>query len=1047
MSKGLDYVSMSPSPHRRLLGRVALLAALATVAATDAQAQYFGRNKVRYETFDFQVLRTEHFDIHYYPQEKEAVELAGRMAERWYARLSRLLNHQFIRRQPIVLYASHPDFEQTNTLEGEIGEGTGGVTEILKRRVVLPMAGPLAETDHVLGHEIVHAFQFDITSGGGGGPASAGNVPAALRMPLWFIEGMAEYLTLGPVDAHTAMWMRDAVARNRVPDVKKLNDPRYFPYRYGQAFWAYLGGRWGDEIVGRLLKASVRQQDPERLLQEVLGVDHKQLSTDWHDALRQAYGAAVEAKARPAAYGRAIITDRNGGDLNVGPALSPDGRQLLFLSEKGMFAIELYLADAQTGEIKKKIVKTAVDPHFESLQFINSSGAWDATGRRFAFAAVTKGQPVVTVLDLASGDTREHRFPQMDEIYDPTFSPDGRQVAFTANTGGLLDLYTYDLQAGTLHRLTEDPYAELQPAWSPDGKRIAFVTDRYGARLGELALGPYQIALIDAQTGEVRGPVAGFDDAKAIDPQWSADGNSLYFLSDRTGITNIYRMDLGSRQLYQVTDLLTGVTGITALSPALAVANGRIAYSVYENDKHSIWSIEGDKMAGTTIEPTTRAAGAPSAEGDRAAAPAPREEDRRLAALPPFERRRDEVTALKENATIGLPDQRVFATRSYQPKLSLDALGQGMIGVGTDPFGTYVGGGVSMMFSDMLGDHILGASIQATGRLEDLGGFVGYENRKHRWTWGAAVQQIPYTTGGFSQGLSSVNGEQVFVEQVEIFREIHRSAEAYVAYPFSRAQRVELSGGIRNISFQRELETQAVSVRTGQLVIDDRQDLDAPDGLTMGQASAALVYDSSIFGVASPIAGQRYRLEVSPMVGTINFTGILADYRKYLMPVRPYTLAFRLLHYGRYGSGGEDDRLTPLFLGYPNLVRGYEFGSFSADECGTSDGTCPVFDRLLGSRLAVANAELRFPPFSALGGRRFYGPLPLELLAFADAGAAWTSTEKPTFLGGDRKVVGSYGAGARVNLFGFAVVEVDYVRPLDRPLQKSLWQFNFTTGF
>jgi hypothetical protein len=282
---------------------------------------------------------------------------------------------------------------------------------------------------------------------------------------------------------------------------------------------------------------------------------------------------------------------------------------------------------------------------------------------------------------------------------------------------------------------------------------------------------------------------------------------------------------------------------------------------------------------------------------------------------------------------------------------------------------------------------------------------------------------------------------------VELFREIHRSAEAYVAYPFSRAQRFELSGGVRNISFQRELETQAVSVRTGQLVLSERHDLDAPSGLTMGQASAALVYDSSIFGVASPILGQRYRIEVSPTMGTINFTGVLIDYRKYLMPVRPYTLAFRLLHYGRYGSGGEDERLTPLFLGYPNLVRGYEFGSFNASECEGTDGSCPVFDRLLGSRLAVANVELRFPPFSALGGRRFYGPLPLELLAFADAGVAWSSTEKARFLGGDREPVASYGAGVRANVFGFAVVEVDYVRPLDRPLQKSLWQFNFTTGF
>lgn len=273
-------------------------------------------------------------------------------------------------------------------------------------------------------------------------------------------------------------------------------------------------------------------------------------------------------------------------------------------------------------------------------------------------------------------------------------------------------------------------------------------------------------------------------------------------------------------------------------------------------------------------------------------------------------------------------------------------------------------------------------------------------------------------------------------------------AQGYVAYPFSRVQRFELGAGVRNISFSRRLETQAFSTRTGDLVLDEREDLDAPSSLTLGEASAALVYDSSIFGVASPILGQRYRFEVAPTLGTLKYTGVLADVRKYVMPVRPYTLAVRLLHYGRYGAGGEDERLTPLFLGYPSLIRGYEFGSFSADECGDAgDGSCPVFDRLLGSRLAIANVELRFPPFGAFGGRGFYGPLPLELLAFADVGAAWTSTEKPSFLGGDRDTVASWGVGARVNLFGFAVVEVDYVRPLDRPLQKSLWQFNLTTGF
>ena len=192
-----------------------------------ADAQYFGRNKVQYDKFKFQILTTEHFDIYYYPEEADAAKQVGRMAERWYVRLSRVLGHSLVGRQPVVLYASHPHFEQTNIIEGQLGEGTGGVTEGAKRRVIMPLAASLADTDHVLGHELVHAFQYDIL-----GPNAAGG------LPLWFIEGMAEYFSIGGRDAQTAMWLRDAAIEDRLPTVKDLDNPRYFPYRFGHAFWA-----------------------------------------------------------------------------------------------------------------------------------------------------------------------------------------------------------------------------------------------------------------------------------------------------------------------------------------------------------------------------------------------------------------------------------------------------------------------------------------------------------------------------------------------------------------------------------------------------------------------------------------------------------------------------------------------------------------------------------------------------------------------------------------------------------------------------------------
>ena len=162
-----SHTSGSGTPHRGLLGAL-LLAVAVTALPASVSAQYFGRNKVQYETFDFRILKTPHFDIHFYPEEGEAVEDAARMAERWYERFARLFQHEFEQPKPIILYADHPDFQQTNTLSGTLSEGLGGVTESLKNRVIMPLTGSYPATDHVLGHELVHAFQYNLAQGRSG---------------------------------------------------------------------------------------------------------------------------------------------------------------------------------------------------------------------------------------------------------------------------------------------------------------------------------------------------------------------------------------------------------------------------------------------------------------------------------------------------------------------------------------------------------------------------------------------------------------------------------------------------------------------------------------------------------------------------------------------------------------------------------------------------------------------------------------------------------------------------------------------------------------
>jgi hypothetical protein len=1003
---------------------------LALAIAAPARAQYFGKNPVQWEKLDFKVLETEHFDIHYYPEEAEAAAQVGRLAERWYTRLSGILGFKLQQRQPLILYASHPQFQQTNTIGGPPGEGTGGVTEAFKRRIVLPVGASLAETDHVLGHELVHAFQYAMT---GQGRISSTNYPAALRMPLWFIEGMAEYLSVGPVDPHTAMWMRDAARKEKLPTIRDLGGSRYFPYRYGQALWAYIAGRHGDRVIGEALRSiGPRSNDAESVLQAVLKTDHKTLSKEWHAAIRDAVGPAIAGKKDPDAYGPALVTEeQQGGSLNVGPALSPEGRRLAFLSERELFSVELFVADTRTGSVTQRLSKTVVDPHLESIQFISSAGSWDRAGRRLALGAVAKGRPVLVLLDAASGRRlSEVPFPALGEIATPSFSPDGRRVAFSALAGGFSDLFVYDLERGELRRLTEDAYADLQPAWSPDGNRIAFVTDRFSTRLDSLDPGAYRLAVVDPESGRIQA-LPGFARGKHINPQWAPSGESLYFLSDASGATNVYRLELAGGKAFQLTDLVTGASGITALSPALSSAAqaDRLAYSAYLESRHEIYTIEGaEALAGW---------------------PVPWEAPK-VAGVIPGARPQGAVVDALADASSGLTEERGFQTVPYKPRLQLDYVGQPYVAAGVDRYGALFGGGVSMSFSDMLGEHNLATVLQAdnVSGFTDVGGIVAYVNRTRRFNWGAQLAQVPYVSGSLGASVVDNQGQLEYQEQTLVLRQIERSASAIGFYPFDASLRVELQAGFRNISFDTRLTTDRFLYPTGGFIGREETDLPSADSLNLAEGALALVRDTSVFGATSPVLGQRFRIEASPVVGSVRYTGLLADIRQYLMPVRPVTLAGRIMHYGRYGSGGEDARLFPLFLGYPSLVRGYDSGSFTVAECEAQpDGSCPVFDRLLGSRLLVANLELRAPLLGLFGAKRLYGPIPVEIAAFFDAGVAWDSASRPELFGGDRELVRSVGATARLNLFGAAVLQFDYAKPLDRPGKGALFQFNLLAGF
>jgi outer membrane protein assembly factor BamA len=161
------------------------------------------------------------------------------------------------------------------------------------------------------------------------------------------------------------------------------------------------------------------------------------------------------------------------------------------------------------------------------------------------------------------------------------------------------------------------------------------------------------------------------------------------------------------------------------------------------------------------------------------------------------------------------------------------------------------------------------------------------------------------------------------------------------------------------------------------------------------------------------------------------------------------TIATRVMHFGRYGGGGEDTRLFPLYIGYPDFVRGYDVGSFDGSDCvSTATSQCPLFDRLSGSRMLVGNLEFRFPllrPFGA--SSRMYGPVPVEVALFADGGVAWNRGDRPSIFGGKRDGLSSAGVALRVNLFGFRGRTVRFRPAVQRTTRGWMFQFNLLPGF
>ncbi|MEX8547247.1 MAG: tolB protein precursor [Mucilaginibacter sp.] len=1068
----MEKPKLTRYPFKKLFCTLCCIFGILFLLPKNSDAQYFGQNKVRYKNLKFKVYKTPHFEIYYYLKNDSVIKRFAQESELWYTIHQQVFQDTFRKANPIILYADHPDFEQTTAIQGEIGVGTGGVTEGLKNRVVMPLMETSQTTRHVIGHELVHAFQYHTLLDNN---RAQGDVSSINNLPLWMIEGMAEYLSLGKKDAYTAMWMRDAYLNKDIPTLKDLTtSSKYFPYRYGEAFWSFVGSTYGDSVIVPFFK-NTAHFGLEYGIRRTFGYDEKTLSSLWKNSIEATYKPYLKDTLQ-VPVGMKVIDDKNSGKMNVAPAISPDGKYIAFLSEKNLFSIDLYLADAKTGRILRKLTSKVSNTHIDEFNFIESAGTWSPDSKRFAFSVFNEGRNKLVIVDANSGRVMEESsMKKAKQFSNLSWSPNGNDIVFNALAEGQSDLYLYNISTKTVTQITNDKYTDYQPSFSHDGKKIVFTSDRttYDQSLAQTI--PFNLAVYDLAT-KTTTDITIFNGANNLNPAFSADDKSIYFLSNRDGFRNMYRYNLSSATTEQMTNLFTGISGITEFSPALSLsANNDVVYSYYRAQKYTIYNAKVTDFKPVAVENQ-------AINFDAALLPPPKSVG---------------VDLINTNLNNFLAYQKIptdsIHNIPFKPQFKLDYLASSGVGAGVSRYGAGLASGIQGLFSDIIGRNQIYAGAAVNGQIYDFGAQLAYINQQGRWNFGVSASHIPFQYATYQEGITNISQNNkpvsVYESRYDITRTFQDALQVFTSYPFSKVTRIEFGTGAsqyyyrvdrystyynyvttnNNLQITNGLYSEHEKISRAQYFSETGYDL-MP--FSLFQLNTALVGDNSYFGVASPLEGYRYRIGIEGNVGSYKFLAPTIDLRKYVR-TKPVTFAGRIYGYGRIGDNSQ--ALFPLFIGYPYLIRGYEANSFYNNNA-RNKGNFTI-DQLQGSRTAVANFEVRLP---------FTGPEKLsqikskflftELNFFFDAGLAWNAGDKIAFKkepdanqyltdasgnpvysrfgqlvypsGYNRVPAFSTGISLRINLFGAFVLEPYLAIPFQRTdVQKPVLGLTFAPGW
>src|SRR5689334_19997910 len=375
---------------------LAVLLALGATA-TPSLAQYFGQNKVQYNQYVWHSITSDHFEVFFYEGSDSLAMRTLDLAEKTNAVFSKRLGHSLSKRIPIILYSSHNDFSQTNVTPELIDGSTGGFTEVLRDRVVIPFTGSYEDFRHVLTHELVHAFQFDILYNGSGVSLLSGQ--GFFSMPLWFAEGMAEYFSLGGMESNAEMFVRDGTLTGYLPPLELGGG--YLVYKQGQAAIADLVTRYGDERFRDLLKRARQMRSFERAFQKTYGLSVEKFDEQWRERLRKEYWPTVAHQDHPEVFGKRLTDHRRDqSNLNTAPAISPQGDRIAYFSDRKQYT-DVYLMSAYDGRVLRRVIRGERNVQFEAIPSFRGSITWSPDGSQLALVAQSAGRDRLYIVEAS----------------------------------------------------------------------------------------------------------------------------------------------------------------------------------------------------------------------------------------------------------------------------------------------------------------------------------------------------------------------------------------------------------------------------------------------------------------------------------------------------------------------------------------------------------------------------------------------------------------------------------------------------------------------